>query len=36
MELQGQEREVYFQVILPFNAEQSGLLFMDNSITRET
>lgn len=24
MELQGQEREIYFQVIFPFNAEQSS------------
>lgn len=31
-ELQGQEREGYFQMVFPFSAEQSGLLFMDNSM----
>lgn len=35
-ELQGQGREVYFQVIFPGNAEQLGLLFAGNSTASET
>ena len=30
-ELQGQGKEVYFQVIFPCNVEQSGLLFVGKS-----